>query len=467
MYLAHHRNTKLRLVKQKLAGIGFATVVFLSFMSSVSTLEALAIGIFAFFLVDFLNELGKKVIIMDLTLVMGALTCLVMPVIFYHNYSRENKLALIWGKYMPVTSDNYFMFVIPAMVALAFGMKITLYKSKVNTTPASYTANAQEVLARKPTLGLILIGVGLVSSVLDFLAPESLRQVFYSIDHLTFVGVFYVMYAPLKNKKLIVPAVFVLMFAQSIITGMFGEMISISACSIVLILLGKKISFQRKAWLAVIGVVIIILIQSVKAEYRTRTWMQQGSGADPIFYAQLITEKITNPSEILQPDALFYGAVRMNQGWLVGMTMKRVPERFDFAYGETIAEAVAAAIVPRLLWPDKPEAGGRANLKRFWGVDLVGYSMNIGPLGEAYANFDKWGGVAYMFFYGLFFNMVLTLILRFSERRPTIVLWIPFLFFYTINMETDLLTTMGALVKGLIFTWLVFKFFHIAFRIDL
>ena len=99
----------------------------------------------------------------------------------------------------------------------------------------------------------------------------------------------------------------------------------------------------------------------------------------------------------------------MNQGWLVAMTMKKVPDKFDFAYGETIWQSVAAAIVPRFIWPDKPEAGGKANLKRFWGYNLVGFSMNIGPFGEGYANFDKIGGIIYMFFYGLFFNFLLSL----------------------------------------------------------
>jgi hypothetical protein len=93
--------------------------------------------------------------------------------------------------------------------------------------------------------------------------------------------------------------------------------------------------------------------------------------------------------------------------------------------------------------------------------------MNIGPFGEGYANFDKAGGVVYLFFYGLFFNLVLSLILKFSEKRPTIVLWVPFLFYFAIGVETDLLTTMGALIKGLIFTWIVFQLFKIAFRIDL
>ena len=160
-------------------------------------------------------------------------------------------------------------------------------------------------------------------------------------------------------------------------------------------------------------------------------------------------------------------AIRINQGWLVAMTMKRVPAKFDFAYGETIWQSVAAAFLPRFIWPEKPNAGGKANLKRFWGYDLVGFSMNIGPFGEAYANFDVLGGIVYMFFYGLFFNFMLTSILKFAEKRPTIVLWLPFLFYYSITVETDLLTTMSSLVKGLIFMWIIFKIYHIAFRLDL
>ncbi len=93
--------------------------------------------------------------------------------------------------------------------------------------------------------------------------------------------------------------------------------------------------------------------------------------------------------------------------------------------------------------------------------------MNLGPMGEAYANFDKLGGIVYMFFYGLFFNFMMTSIIKFSEKRPTIILWLPFLFFYSISVETDLLTTMGALVKGLIFTWIIYKIFHIGFRLSL
>ena len=157
----------------------------------------------------------------------------------------------------------------------------------------------------------------------------------------------------------------------------------------------------------------------------------------------------------------------MNQGWLVALTMKKVPAKRPFANGETIITSVEAAILPRFLWEDKPKAGGKNNLLRFWGYSIYGVSMNIGPLGEAYGNFDVFGGIIFMFFYGLFFNYMFQRVLKFSEKKPTIILWLPFLFFYSIQMETDLLTTMGALVKGLIFTWGTFKFFKIVLRTDL
>ncbi len=441
-------------------------LVLLLFVTDYSVWENLSITILIYFLLDFLETLGKRIVILELINIIAAFTCLVMPIIFYHEYNRHNALALIWVKYMPIESDDYFSFMVPAVIALAIGLRIPLGKLKINSDPLIYMKNVIINLRSKQTTGLILIAVGFISGLLDFLSPVNLKQVFYLMAHLTFVGVFYVMYSPNKHKKVIILSVIGLMIAQTLVQGMFGELIFILACTLPLILLGKKISFAKKFGIAIGGIVSILIIQSVKIEYRGKIWNGSG-GADPVYYAQLVTEKILDPTKIIAPEQLFLTAVRMNQGWLIAVTMKKVPNKYDFAYGETIATSVAAAIVPRFLWPEKPEAGGKANLKRFWGYNLVGYSMNIGPFGEAYANFDKFGGVIYMFFYGLFFNVIFSLILKFSEKRPTIILWVPFLFYFAIGVETDLLTTMGSLVKGLIFTWFVFKIFRIAFRHDL
>jgi hypothetical protein len=452
----------------KIKIILFSLVLFLicNIIDGFPILENAAICLSVYFFLEFLENLGKKIVIMDMAVIMAALTCLVMPVVFYHEYGLDNPLAKLWKRTMPVPTDEYFTFAIPAVVAMYIGIHFPLGKLTINKNPRAYMDNVKESLRNKPTVGLTLITIGIISGLLDFLSPESLKQFFYLIDHLTFVGVFYVIYSPNKYKKIIVPGIIAITVGQSLITGMFGEFVYILACALVLMMLGSKFSFYKKILVSAAGILFILIIQSVKPDYRKRIW-QEGSSASPIYFAQLIGERITSPTTMLDADKLFVVATRMNQGWLIATTMKRVPAKYDFAYGETIWQSIAAAIVPRFLWPDKPESGGKANLKRFWGYNLVGYSMNIGPLGEGYANFNVGGGIIFMFFYGLFFNVMLSVILKLSEKRYTIVLWIPFLFFYAIGIETDLLTTMGSLVKGVFFTWIVFRAFRIAFRKDL
>ncbi len=440
--------------------------LFLWITDSLTMLENLAICIFIYFVLDFLEQLGKKIVILEFTNIVAGLTCLLMPVIFYHVYTTENYLAQLWKKYMPVSSDDYFSFMVPAVISLAIGLRVPLSKSIVNKQPKLYMDKMKEVLMNKPPMGLSLIGIGLLSGFVSFLAPNSLAQVFYLLDHLTYVGVFYVIYSPGKHKQIVVPSVMGLMVVQALATGMFGELIFLTACALVLILLGKRMTFARKLLFALVGIVLIVLLQSVKADYRQKSWYE-GSGADPAYFAELIGDRVADPGTMLEPNKLFFMAIRINQGWLVAMTMHKVPEKFEFAHGETIWKSVAAAILPRFVWPEKPNAGGKDNLKRFWGYNLVGFSMNIGPFGEAYANFDVTGGIIYMFFYGLFFNFMLSRILKFAEKRPTIILWLPFLFYYSITVETDLLTTMSYLLKGILFTWIIFQFYKIAFRVDL
>jgi len=446
----------------------FAAVFFiiLNQMNDFPILENLAICMFVYFLLDFLAKLGDKIVITDLSIILASLTCLLLPVIFYHTYTRENALARKWVKYMFIPEDEYFDYAVPCVLAMVAGYRLPLRKLKINKAPHQYMENVKRILQEKPTLGLTLIGIGLVAGILDSISPESLKQIFYSLDHLTYVGVFYVIYSPSKYKKIIVPSVIALMFGQSLITGMFGEMVNMMACSVILILLGKKIPYYKKLLLVVAGLFVILMIQSVKVDYRKRVWLETGK-ADPAYYAQLVGDRLADPSILLDPDRMFFMGVRLNQGWLVAYTMYNVPQKFDFANGETIWQSVAAAIVPRFIWPDKPEAGGKANLKRFWGYNISGFSMNLGPLGEAYANFGKFGGVIYLFFYGLFFNMVLSSLLKLAEKRPTIILWIPFLFFYAIGVETDLLSTMGALIKGLMFTYIIFWAFRSWLSIEL
>ncbi len=261
---------------------------------NLSIWENFSMCFFVYFFLNFLMNLGNKIVILDLTVLMACLTCLIMPIVFYHVYTKDNPLARLWIKYMPISSDEYFSFAMPGILAMVLGIKLRFGKLEVNANPGVYLENVKRYLAIHPKLGFILIGIGLGSGFLDFLAPASLREIFFLLAHLTFVGAFYVIYSPSKKKRLIVPGMILLMIGQSIITGMFGEFIFILACSLVLLLLGRKISFQKKLGFALIGIFLIILIQSIKKDYRQRSW--QVSGADPVYFAELTTDRIVTPS---------------------------------------------------------------------------------------------------------------------------------------------------------------------------
>ncbi|SRR5579871_1477934 len=446
-----------------------ATLLFcfyLAFFTPFTFWETASIGLFFFFFLEFLYRLGNKVVVLDLITISAVFTWLVMPAIFYHVYPQENFLAHHWKRYMPIPSNEYFSFAVPSTVTMIIGLRVPLGKLSVNSNPKIYIDNVKKILLLQPNTGLVLIATGVISSFLDFLSPESLKQVFYLLAHLTYVGFFYVLYSPNKYKRIIVPSIIVLLVAQALATGMFGDMIYMMALMFTLALFGKKISFNRKIFFAVIAFISVIVLQSVKADYRKKSW-QEGSGTDPLYFGQLITDRLSDPSLLADPNKLFFVAVRFNQGWLAAYTMKMVPNKHPYANGETIWQSVLASLAPRFLWPDKPIAGGKENLKRFWGYNIKGYSMNIGPEAEGYANFGVTGGIVYMFFYGIFFNLLLSIILKQAEKRPSLILWLPFMFIYVISVETDLLTTMNAIIKTSIFTLIVFRAFKSLFRIEL
>jgi hypothetical protein len=427
--------------------------------------ESFSIGLLIFFLFDFLDNLGKRVVVLDIAVILAIFTWLIMPVIFYQFYTKADHVARIFHKYMPIPAEEYFSFAVPGTVLMILGFKIPLLRLQINSRPDLFKVKLEAYFKGKDWIGFLLIGISLVSGFLYPFVPSTLERVVGLLERLSYVGVFYIFFSGNKHKGKILLGVTGLLLATSISTGMFGELVFLMALFYILIALYlKRRTFFYKLGILVLGVFAIFLIQNVKSAYRLKAWK---TGSDASYFGELVLNSLEDPSAMFQKKSLFHVSIRMNQGWLIATTMDRVPKRYDYANGETIALSVAAAFIPRVFWPDKPEAGGKYNLKRFWGYDLVGYSMNIGPIGEAYANFGVRGGIFFMFFYGLFFNMVLTWLLKRSESSPSVLCWIPFLFSYAVVVETDILTTVGSIVTSLMFMLLFGWLFKAIFKVKL
>jgi hypothetical protein len=86
---------------------------------------------------------------------------------------------------------------------------------------------------------------------------------------------------------------------------------------------------------------------------------------------------------------------RLNQNALVGMAVDHLDAgREDFAYGETLWHA-AIALVPRVVWPDKPVVAGSMDLvSRYTGLRFAeDTSVGVGQVMEFYINFGTIGVV--------------------------------------------------------------------------
>jgi hypothetical protein len=138
--------------------------------------------------------------------------------------------------------------------------------------------------------------------------------------------------------------------------------------------------------------------------------------------------------------------------------MNYVPRNRPHENGATIVDAVRDSMVPRFL-VDKKRVWVSDKFMQYTGL-RVGKttSMGISVLGEAYVNFGKFGGAWFMLAWGVFTGLIFRLLIRQSEKRPTLILWAPLIFLQVVKAETELLVVLNHLVKAIVFTWAFYWF---------
>jgi hypothetical protein len=389
-----------------------------------------------------------------------------MPIIIYRLYNEDFLVQAL--KYdMSVDQETYFSYMFPAVMAMIFGMKLPLYRfENESISIVTIIQSLRNQLANKSTLGIVFMLIGLSSTFLQVYVPGELGYVMYLISKLFYVGIFYIYYSNIKNKFIYIFSGLFLLLIQTILTGIFGELVYTLILGFLLLALGKKVSFSRKVVLFLVGFFVIFILQSIKGDYRKQTWVNENIDKSNVFVT-LLLKSIQSPIEAFDKETFFPFVVRTNQGMIIGKVMDYIPSHTSFFDGVTIWKSIASAFVPRFLWPDKPIAGGKLNMLEFTGLVIEGYSMNVSPFGEAYANFNIFGGIIYMFFYGIIFNLAYTLLLIKAQKNYTLILWFPAIFINSIQIETDTLMTVNSLLKTLLFIALVYWFSNRFLRIKL
>lgn len=133
---------------------------------------------------------------------------------------------------------------------------------------------------------------------------------------------------------------------------------------------------------------------------------------------------------------------RLNQNVLVGAAVNMIQYTGEYAYGKTVGDAVIA-LVPRVLWPEKPTAAGSGNLVGdYTGFTFSdGTSVGMGQVFEFYINFGTLGVVIGF----LIFGVLITLVDAVATRQLQSQNWQGFVMWYLVGMSC--LQVGGSLVE--------------------
>ena len=401
--------------------------------------ETLSISLFLFLIIKFTYDLGKTMSIKNIIAIIATMQYLIGPIL---GYAYNDSLPL--GYRMQIPKEVYFSFVLPASIFYFIGLFWRL--NKLSST-VNFESNNVDYFKK----GRLLIIIGFIS---DFF---SLGFVGFILGGLKFVGLFYMFSSkhPLKYYWMI--PVFGVLVSNTLNSGMFHELILWGCFFLMTYYIFRKTKFVVRLTTIIVGLCLIFLIQLVKKDYRmAMSDNQLNTGKGELFLDQF-KKKFSGTGASLSDEDIANNVVRLNQGWIISYVMQNVPEHRPYAEGLTIKDAIVASIFPRFLMPDKVIADGHSNMINYAGIELSSTTaMDIGQMGEAYANFGVFGGIIFMFLLGLFLNWVVTFLERKSLKYPDIIFWVPLIFLQSIKAETDVAIILNHITKTALVTWFFF-----------
>jgi hypothetical protein len=228
---------------------------------------------------------------------------------------------------------------------------------------------------------------------LSFLVP-SLTSVVSPLGTLLIIGVWLRLYeASVKRNGVETLSVFALLPLLPLATlasgGFIGYGISwiLSVIAFQFVMSRNRLRFYIASPLVVfLGLSLFVTYMGQRAGIRDLIWEQHAGLVDRLErITSMVTDfeflNINSPSQMARLDD------RLNQSALVGVgVIRHETGDVDFVYGATLP---VWALVPRALWPEKPDIGGGASVvSDFTGLPVAqGTSVGVGQVLEFYMNF--------------------------------------------------------------------------------
>jgi len=395
----------------------------------------------------FIKRLGTGLPVLELMLLIAGLQWIIGPVIEYASPGLHYKY------YMYVDQVTYMSFVVPAYCLFSVAVLWMIKK-----TTKFYLDI--ERLKSYSHYGLIIFIIGVVFDVFGGFLPRALGFFAFILANFKFVGAIILFYSENKKLKKIFYVAILYLLVIALSKALFHDFIIWTVFFYMFYALKYKPSFSKILLTIVVGVIAASTLQTIKAAYRTQIWNNYSGNKIELFVGlmldSLFVDETANPTLGDDIDT----NVRLNQGWIVSAIIDNIPRNQPYLEGVTIKDAVFSSLLPRFLYPNKAEAGGRENFRQFTGLYIGdGTSMGISIVGEAYGNYAVAGGILFMGIWGLFLGGVWRLLFNKITNNIVFIAFVPLIFLQVIKAETELLVVLNHLIKSMIviflFLWFV------------
>jgi hypothetical protein len=382
---------------------------------------------------EFVKRMDQGLPLMQVAAVLAVLQWVVGPWLTYN-------VDFFFSTYiMRVESFTYFAYAIPGTAAFVVG----LLSVGVGARQRGLLSKADR--SQFVVIGLILATLGFAGGLAEKLLPGGgLTFVFYLMSQLRYVAALYFLFSGSPLRYPLAGMSLLPLLTGSAESGMFHDLMlwmGIVGCYWYAM---KKHQIWLTVIFLIIGFAAGFTLQGIKKGYRDKL-----RNDDKVSMMDEAKDFLANRNSMFGEENLSNAIIRINQGWIVAAIMQNVPSSEPYAMGDTLGEALSAALIPRVIDSDKTKAGGQVNFRRFTGLPLWDdTSMGLSLLGEAYANVGPEWGIALMLLFGGGMSLVYALCLSWSVTHPTFYFWIPVIFCQTIKAETDLVTVLNHITKG-------------------
>ena len=345
---------------------------------------------------------------------------------------------------MKVPSVEYFTLAFPGFLLFMFGMfciPTRLFRPEFKKVKQVSVLN-EKFLIRTTIFGVLL-------RVFSDVFPGELGFFIYVLSSVRFIGAFSLFAAKKVRFWWLVLLVLLIELFYGFREGMYHDAIMWVIFFALFFVYTVKPSIRIKTLGAGTLILLVLFIQAIKFTYREQ--IGKGGKEANLETISAVGSSKANSESLIGEDNLLSTLNRGNQAWIFASTVDRMNRFKDFQGLTNVSKYAEAALLPRILAPNKLKSGDKEIFNQFSGHSInETTSMGLGIFADGYIAYGTWGVYVFGFVLGLIFSLTFKLVERWTKISPFYMLLLLPLLNYAVRPDCELQTTINHLAKSIV-----------------